>query len=120
MRTTVRLGVVRTDALRIEGPDGLGSAAVTVAKPAGIGLRNDGVHAGDWLHPGKPVLTLAHDGTGWVVPELSVEHTLRLWDLRGARFASVLPLVGAVSVALEPELTYELRLVDGEWSLHLL
>lgn len=119
MKTTILLGVLKTEGLENHGP--AGSQPVTLVRPEGRPLRNDGIRQ-YWLQAGFGY-QIEHDGTGCRVtsPDWTgdwTEHVYYLVEPEYLRHAASLSAADGSVIDLAPGSVYELRETQpGVWGL---
>lgn len=125
MRTTTArsLATVATEGRQVDDSEGAGSRPLTMMRPVGRPLRNDGIRH-HWMLSGF-TYRLEQDGTGWRVtsPDWSGDwsgHTYRLVEAADMQHVDTLPLPGDHLLRLAPGQAYELREVQpgGAWGLY--
>jgi hypothetical protein len=124
MKTTTQklLATLATECQRIDDPQGAGSRPVTLARPAGRPLRNDGIRH-HWLQEGF-AYRIELEGPGWRVtcPDWTGDwagHEYRIVESDDMQFVASLPTVDG-AVALVPGQAYELRETHpgGAWGIY--
>lgn len=123
MMTTTALATVATESRQTDDYEGAGSRPLTLLRPVGRPLRNDGIRH-HWVQAGF-TYRVEHDGTGWRVdsPDWSGDwtgHTYRLVEGTDMHHVDTLPTPDGGLVRLAPGQAYELRETapGGAWGLY--
>jgi hypothetical protein len=123
MTTTTMVAHLTVESQRLEDIEQseAGPRSVTLRRPTGVGVRNDG-YRGFWMLPGL-TYRIQHDGTGFRVTcrDWTDGHVLRLVDaLDGRTHVDALDTTDG-ALALNVGAAYEVREeTPGVWALYAL